>query len=69
MCLSNKRPLWLQKVSKGGEKEEVRLEGPGTGRACRALKVIKVVRLSSPCLQGPTHPPTILREVAGGGEE
>lgn len=35
----------------------MRLEGPGTGRACRALKVIKAVRLSSPCLLGPTHPP------------
>lgn len=32
-CLSSKRPLWLQKVSKRGEEEEVRLEGPGTGRA------------------------------------
>lgn len=35
----------------GGERKEVRVERPGTGKACRALKVIKVERLSSPGLQ------------------
>lgn len=38
-----------------GEKEEVGLERPERGRACRALKVLRRMKLSSLCVQGPAH--------------
>lgn len=51
MYLRNKRPLWLQKVSKGGEKEEGRLERPVEGRTYRVLKILKESEAALSCLQ------------------
>lgn len=53
----------------GGEKEEVRLERPAGGRACRALKIIKESEAVTALPEGRRPPPLFLGKWQVGTNE